>query len=476
MTERWGIFELALNGPQTGNPFVDVTFGALFKHQNRVIHADGFYDGNGVYKVRFMPDKEGKWAYSTFSNCNELDGMIGEFECIMPSAQNHGPVRVKDEYRFAYEDGTPYLPFGTTCYAWIHQNDELEEKTLATLADAPFNKMRMCVFPKHYDYNANEPVYYPFEGSLEEGWDFTRFNVEFFRHMEKRISDLLTLGIEADLILFHPYDRWGYSTMDAQSDERYLRYIMARLSAYRNIWWSMANEYDLMQTKNLMDWDRFFKLIQQCDPYQHLRSVHNCHTFYDHGKPWVTHCSIQHSDLTRVTEWHELYKKPVVVDECCYEGNIAHNWGNITAQEMVHRIWEGTIRGGYVGHGETYVDPNDILWWSKGGVLHGQSPERISFLRQLLEQSPQDLVPIDIGYSYDVLYALSKNDEYFLAYCGSGQSAYKDIALPDQSSYTIEIIDAWDMTVTPLDGVFRGKCRVKLPAKPYIGLRIRKVE
>ncbi|GAI29095.1 unnamed protein product, partial [marine sediment metagenome] len=36
----------------------------------------------------------------------------------------------------------------------------MEEQTLATLKDAPFNKMRMCVFPKSYSYNKNEPEFY----------------------------------------------------------------------------------------------------------------------------------------------------------------------------------------------------------------------------------------------------------------------------------------------------------------------------
>jgi hypothetical protein len=45
----------------------------------------------------------------------------------------------------------------------------------------------------------------------------------FFSHLEHRIADLRALGIEADLILFHPYDRWGYATMPAEADDRYLR-------------------------------------------------------------------------------------------------------------------------------------------------------------------------------------------------------------------------------------------------------------
>ncbi len=61
----------------------------------------------------------------------------------------------------------------------------------------------------------------------------------------------------------------------------------------------MANEYDLMENKSIADWDRFFRIVQESDPYQHLRSIHNCRGFYDHSKPWVTHQSVQHSDLER---------------------------------------------------------------------------------------------------------------------------------------------------------------------------------
>ncbi len=116
------------------------------------------------------------------------------------------------------------------------------------------------------------------------------------------MADLLALGIEADIILFHPYDRWGFATMSAETDDRTLRYVIARLAAYRNVWWSLANEYDLMQAKTMTDWDRFFRIVQESDPYGHLRSVHNCRGFYDHGKPWVTHCSVQHHDVKRVRE------------------------------------------------------------------------------------------------------------------------------------------------------------------------------
>ena len=155
--EQWGIFELALGGSAEGNPYLDVELTGQFAHKHRTIEVDGFYDGDGVYRIRFMPDTQGAWQYRTRSNREELSGAEGAFTCVAPAPENHGPVRVANTYHFAYADGTPYKQVGTTCYVWTHQGDELEQRTLETLRGAPFNKMRMCVFPKHYAFNENEP-------------------------------------------------------------------------------------------------------------------------------------------------------------------------------------------------------------------------------------------------------------------------------------------------------------------------------
>jgi hypothetical protein len=469
--ERWGIYEITRTGPRTGNPFVDVQLAAQFRYRNRIVDVDGFYDGDGIYRIRFMPDEIGAWTYTISSNVPALGGRSGGFQCVAPGARNHGPVRVRYVTHFAYEDATPYVPIGTTCYAWVHQGDRLEEQTLATLRSAPFNKMRMCVFPKDYVYNKNEPVYYPFERSAAGENDFTRFQPKFFQHLEKRVRDLLALGIEADLILFHPYDRWGYSNMPADANDRYLRYTVARLAAYRNIWWSLANEYDFPRNhKTMADWDRSFRIVQESDPYHHLRSIHNGNNLYDHAKPWVTHVSIQSSDLEKARELIATYRKPVIYDECKYEGNIPRRWGNISAQEMVRRFWLGTVSGAYVGHGETYLDPNDTLWWSKGGVLHGASPTRIAFLRNIPESAQRE------GLNNISTYYLGAGQEarYYLFYFDLNQPAEYTFDLAKGVKYRAEIIDPWEMTITPVSGTFEGKFELKLPAKPFMAVRIQK--
>lgn len=465
--EQWGLFEVELHGPADGNPFIETELSADFKLGHRTVRVDGFYDGEGVYRIRYSPDTLGEWSYVTHSNRPELDNKSGWFTCVAPSAGNHGPVRADGVY-LRHADGTIHYSFGTTCYAWAHQGDELEEQTLKTLVAAPFNKMRMCVFPKDYDFNKNEPVYYPFEKTADGAWNYRRFAPAFFQHFEKRVGQLMKLGIEADIILFHPYDRWGFSNMGEEIDHRYLRYLIARLAAYRNVWWSLANEYDLMK-KPLPAWHRIFQLIQECDPSQHLRGIHNCHTWYDHGLPWVTHASIQNPDTGRSKELRQQYKKPILFDECCYEGNIQHGWGNISARKMSRLFWQGLINGGHVGHGETYLHPQDILWWGKGGILHGQSPARIAFCRKIAEEGPR--VGWDpINWQWDQ-WGATKANEVFLLFYGTRTPAIQHYRLPD-GAYRVEVIDTWDMTITPVEGTFSGKATVHLPGKEDIAVRI----
>jgi hypothetical protein len=214
----------------------------------------------------------------------------------------------------------------------------------------------------------------------------------------------------------------------------------------------------------MADWDRFFRIVQEHDPYQHLRSIHNCHAFYDHAWPWVTHLSVQRSDLALTRIWREQFRKPVVIDECGYEGNISPQWGNLSAEEMVHRFWVGTASGGYVGHGETYLDPADILWWAKGGVLHGKTAPRLAFLRGLLEDSPATgLDPVDGLHSWSEFPSVGKEHHYYLTYFGRHQPAQVEVSVPQSEQYRGEVIDTWNMTVTPLEEVIEGGTVVQLP-------------
>ena len=53
--EQWGQHEIVLKGPADGNPFLDVELSATFTQGDRSLKVAGFYDGNGTYRIRFMP-------------------------------------------------------------------------------------------------------------------------------------------------------------------------------------------------------------------------------------------------------------------------------------------------------------------------------------------------------------------------------------------------------------------------------------
>lgn len=502
--EQWGLLEVSLPGPSEGNPFVDVQLSARFTHGDNEQVVTGFYDGGGTYRIRFMPGEAGRWGYKTQSNVASLNGKTGHFEVGKPTKNNHGPVRVHNTYHFAYADGTPYKPIGTTCYAWTSQNNTLEEQTLKTLASSPFNKLRMCVFPKWYTWNKVEPQQYVFEGTPPNHWDFAKFNPAFFQHFERRIAQLRELGIEADVILFHPYDEghWGFDRMPDEADDRYLRYLISRLAAFRNVWWSVANEYDFMKEKQESDWDRLISVVHSADPYGHLTSVHNGRDLYNHTNPLITHASIQNGSAAeeagRAVLYRDVYRKPIVLDEIKYEGDIPLRWGNLSAEEMVHRFWESIIAGTYPGHGECYLHPSDVLWWSKGGVLRGKSPARIAFLRDVLATAPKDGVdPIDKWQCANIA---GKAGEYYLVYFGAKSPVNWKFQLPRQkrddpnelaggTKFHVDVLDTWNMKVMPVAETFtirqpadadyvatdeRGRS-VSVPDRPWMALRITRI-
>ena len=93
-----------------------------------------------------MPSFEEEYSFRLTSNFTEGE-QTGSFTVTPAAPGNHGPVRVCGTYHFAYEDATPYYSIGTTCYAWTHQPQEIQAKTLETLKNNVFNKIRFCISP-----------------------------------------------------------------------------------------------------------------------------------------------------------------------------------------------------------------------------------------------------------------------------------------------------------------------------------------
>ena len=421
----WRFYEIALAGPSQDG--FDVELFATFSHpsERAGLLVRGFFDGKGRYLVRFQPTRTGHWQYVTNSSRAELAGHSGGFSVSGPLPGEHGPVHA-DGWNFKHADGTEHFTVQTTAYAWIHQEESLREQTLQTLEGLGFNRLRMTIFPKWYQYgNWEEPPdgLYPYEGS-PGNFDHLTFDPRFWRKLDGYLLRLRALGIVADLILFHPYERtaWGFITMDTPKKQRYLRYAVARLGAFSNVWWAMANEYDKCGS---VDWASLFETLIAEDVHQRPRSIHffNPRFQWDASRVDTTHISMQmlNPDLglfqrlrdgtqCGLAKWRwehcggnvNGYKKPLTLDESGYEGHIHTMWGKLSAETMADRFWLTFALGMYAGHGEVIPGPGDggdpfggedidvaddqdghyTMWWSKGGVLRGSSPEWIARFSQ----------------------------------------------------------------------------------------------
>ena len=510
---QWDRFELKLTAISSKNNFLETPLTATFSHKDTTITVKGFYDGNNAYIVRFMPEKVGNWRFSTQSSIANLNNKTGEFECVKATNDNHGIVRVAHTYHFQYADGKAYFPFGTTAYAWTHMTNDLQEETLLALKKTGFNKVRMCVLPKNYELVKEEPEIFPFviksvstnaQGEKVYYWDFDQFNPAYFQHLEKRLDNLRDMGIEADLILFHPYDkgRWGFDVMPMAANINYVKYLTARLASFRNVWWSLANEYDFVKSKTEANWTDLIHEVVKQDPFRHLCSIHGSTAkYYNYWMPELTHVSIQ--DEAPVINWggaatiRNIYNKPIVFDEVGYEGNLKLRWGWYSGEEMNHLIWMGLIGGTYVTHGEAFMvgdGKNYPIFWAKGGELRGESWKRAAFNRQIIEETGA-LEMADV--SRDFKTATNGKGSY-IVYFGKEINDIWRFNLPNKNAgfdrpkkgqkYQVEIIDTWEMRVQKVENIFelselnnyrfydKNFGIVRLPLKPYLALRITEIK
>lgn len=465
--EQWQVFELSVKGPEVRNPYADVNLSATFYRGIEKFNIKGFYGGDDIYKIRFMPKEKGIWKYITTSNICELDKKSGKFKCTSPSNVNHGPVKLLTQFHFSYEDGSSYYPVGTTLYCWELEN---YEETLQSLKGTGINKVRYMPFP----HRGNKLPIKPFEGKEHE-WNFYKPNPAFWQMIDQSVIDLGKLGIQADFILFHPYDRKQYGLDKMNDDERkfYLEYVVARLSAYQNVWWSMANEFDLID-ESTEYWNKLGQIVSKADPYGHMHSIHGLPgTKYDWHQPWATHVSYQISkDATELKDLHKLrtaYGKPVLLDEYGYEGNAGAYWGKLSGEKELRRHWTSIIQGCYATHGESW-GPENYFW--KGGTPMGESFKRISWMgKEIFENSQK---PVPSGFTNIDSVSAGSADDYFIYYFGDKKISSAQFNLPLGKKFQVDVIDTWNMTVTEA-GKFQGSFEIQLLNKPFIAVRMTEV-
>ena len=273
-----------------GNPF-EARFSADFEHEagERIEGVPGFFCGEGVWKVRFAPLKEGVWTSRTSSRIEALDGIeLGPVECVPSGNPNvHGVLSVDPDHprRFRWGDGTPFTPLGFEC-DWLfalHQKDPDEcRKAVDLVSERGFNYIVMNVYA-HSGFSdpalegvLTPPGMFVFGGTNEDP-DHSVLNTGFFEDFDALISCLHERGIAAHLMLQVQNKKVNWPPRRSAGDDMFWRYVVSRYQGFGNVVWDVGKEsYNLLKETGSHDYTlERIRLIRAVDAYGHLVTVHD---------------------------------------------------------------------------------------------------------------------------------------------------------------------------------------------------------
>ena len=125
----WQMKEITLEAADTyDNYYADVTCWIELKGPDFSKRIYGFWDGDNIYKVRFVATAPGKWQWTSGSNQPDdtgLNNVTGELTAIkwteaekQQNPNRHGFIRATENgHALQYADGTPFFLVGDTWLA-----------------------------------------------------------------------------------------------------------------------------------------------------------------------------------------------------------------------------------------------------------------------------------------------------------------------------------------------------------------------
>ena len=350
-------------------PAKDAQPGAMegaFIHESGVrLQVEGFGDGDAAV-LRFMPTLLGTWRYRV-----RLDGRLVDTGAIMCApSEIKGPLRQDPAhpYHMVHASGEPFYLLGNTTYNAVATYRQDKAGLLAVLdyyAARRFNWNRF--FLQQTTWPTLGGVVWPW-GGTPEAPDFSTFSLETFRDAEAVIQEMARRGMIASVILLHPHDE---SLRSAGRDvmrvaKELIRYAVARLGAYWNVVWNVANEWQRATTFAYDDMDELGAYLDAIDPYRRLTACHHYGRFEFYDKAWTDISSLQHRGPPHViNQWmiqNRHFSKPVINEEYGYEGD-NHAPPN-DPDSVRHDHWAIAMAGGYGTYGDKTKGPKVAVYFS----------------------------------------------------------------------------------------------------------------
>lgn len=306
----------------------------------------GYWDGDTTWRVRFLPDQEGRWRFRTRSvpAVEGLDGVTGHFRVVRTRPDNaflrHGPVRTsRDRHSFTYADGTPFFWMGDTAWNGALLSSERDWRDyLGDRAGKRFSAIQFVMTQWRTAYtNAEGQVAYTGRERIE-------IRPEFFRRMDARIEAINRAGLLAAPVLLWAISSGGGAEhnpghyLPEDQAIRLARYMVARYGAHHVVWILGGDaRYEGDQAEK---WKRIGRAVFGEIPHATPVTLHPQGMQWPfeefRNEAWIDWFGYQsgHGDDARALAWNhsgppsQRWKtepaRPILNLEPCYEDHLAY--------------------------------------------------------------------------------------------------------------------------------------------------------
>jgi hypothetical protein len=289
------VAEWAFYSPRAyANPFADVDVeGVLTDPAGVTYQMPAFYDGQGIWRLRFSPSIPGDWQLSLRSSPHD-PALCWEGRLQVGACEARGLLRAVPgtAWGLAWENGEPALVIGDTTYNLFGMaHCGLDVKAfMQRRVQQGINllRVRVPVSPFHppEGYSAwQERRTWPWGGS-EQAPQFDRFNLDYFHTVDAVVQEAERLGLGLEMIM----EAWGFEFPFSQRqlfvpewEQLWMRYLVARYDAYSAVAiWTLMNEYEFYPDG---DWRhnpvadrwalRMGRWLKGIAPHGHIVALHN---------------------------------------------------------------------------------------------------------------------------------------------------------------------------------------------------------
>ncbi len=453
---------LTVQKPDAANPFTDATLDGRFGSvagggKNAVMGFCDSKDGS-VFRIRFMPSSAGDYRYSlTYRQGAYQKTHEGSFRA--EKSQRRGPIRVDSEHpwHFIWEGtGEHYFFNGTTAYYLMGWRDEkVIEASIDRLHKLEVNRMRVQLSGR-MSRMFGEPVMngenfsvllcpWPAErrDSFERpGFDYTHFDISYWQRFER----MLRMARERDMIIsvvLNCNDAQSDIGADTENERRFIRYALARLSAFPNITWDLGDDLDGFRDLKWIHQTGTY--IHETDPYHHLATGHPMHIEpQDRGSEWVGFTSIQdwgRDQHNLMLSQRDVQKKsgriiPQANEEYGYEDHYplwAPKPPGDSADTLRRVAWDIAMAGAYGTGAESCRRGTNIWPDTGGGWINGRGDDDM-----ILFKLYGHMVHFLTGFAW---WETEPHDELvnYGAYCLAKPGSIYAVYLPKGGSVTLKL-------------------------------------